>query len=48
MQGKPDHLLEDVMIAATARVYALKLPTGNERDFGLLGIGIVNPFKSGA
>jgi predicted nucleic acid-binding protein len=47
MEGKPDYLLEDVMIAATARVYALKLATRNERDFGLLGIGIVNPFKRG-
>jgi predicted nucleic acid-binding protein len=48
MEGKPEHLLEDVMIAATARVYSLKLATRNERDFGLLGIRIVNPFKSGA
>ncbi len=31
MQGKPNHLLEDVMIAATARVHALKLVTRNER-----------------
>ena len=47
MEGKPDHLFEDAMIAATARVYALKLATRNERDFGHLGIGVVNPFRSG-
>jgi toxin FitB len=46
MEGKPDHLVEDVMIAATARVHALQLATRNERDFRLLGIGVVNPFKS--
>jgi toxin FitB len=45
MQGKPDHLLEDVMIAATARVHSLKVATRNERDFELLDVGIVNPFK---
>jgi len=48
MEGKPGHLLEDAMIAATVRVHALKLATRNEREFDLLGIGIVNPFKSGA
>jgi toxin FitB len=46
MEGKPDHLMEDVMIAATARVHELQLATRNERDFRLLGIGVVNPFKS--
>jgi predicted nucleic acid-binding protein len=45
MEGKPDHLLEDVMIAATARVHSLKVATRNERDFELLNVGIVNPFK---
>ena len=45
MEGKPDHLLEDVMIAATARVHALQLATRNERHFGQLGIKLTNPFK---
>ncbi len=45
MEGKPDHLLEDVMIAATARVHRLKVATRNERDFELLDADIVNPFK---
>jgi predicted nucleic acid-binding protein len=45
MEGKPDHLLEDVMIAATARVHSLKVATRNERNFELLDVEIVNPFR---
>ena len=45
MEGKPDHLLEDVMIAATARIHSLKVATRNERDFELLEVEIVNPFR---
>jgi len=45
MEDTPDHLLEDVMIAATARVHSLKVATRNERDFDLLDVEIVNPFK---
>lgn len=42
---KPDELLEDAMIAATARVHHLIVATRNESDFKRLDIGIVNPFK---
>jgi len=45
MEGKPEHLLEDAMIAATARVHALKVATRNESDFERLGIDVVNPFN---
>ncbi|HLY59341.1 MAG TPA: type II toxin-antitoxin system VapC family toxin [Terriglobia bacterium] len=45
MQGRPEHLLEDVMIAATARVHSLKVASRNERDFRQLGVDLVNPFK---
>jgi len=45
MEGKPDHLLEDAMIAATARVHALTVATRNENDFGRLGVGVINPFR---
>jgi len=45
MEGRPEHLLEDVMIAATARVHALTLASRNERDFARLHVGIINPFK---
>ena len=46
MHGKPDDLLEDVMIAATARIHDLLLATRNERDFASLGLQIFNPFKT--
>jgi predicted nucleic acid-binding protein len=46
MDGKPDGLLEDAMIAATARVHGLIVATRNERDFGQLGVTILNPFKN--
>lgn len=46
MHGKPDDLLEDVMIAATARIHDLILATRNERDFASLGLQIFDPFKT--
>ena len=46
MEGKSDHLLEDAMIAATARVHALKVATRNEGDFDLFQVDVVNPFKA--
>jgi predicted nucleic acid-binding protein len=45
MEGKSKQVLEDAMIAATARVYALTVVTRNERDFAPLGVSIYNPFK---
>ena len=45
MDRKPDHLLEDAMIAATAKVHDLVVATRNEADFKLLGVAVVNPFK---
>ena len=46
MYGKPDNLLEDLMIAATARVHELTVATRNERDFAASGVRIFNPFKT--
>src|SRR5690242_3138127 len=43
---KPDELLEDAMIAATARVHHLTVATRNEVDFKRLDVRIVNPFKT--
>jgi toxin FitB len=46
MDQKPDQLLEDAMIAATARVHGLIVVTRNERDFKCLDVRILNPFKA--
>jgi toxin FitB len=45
MNGRPDDLLEDARIAATARIHRLAVATRNERDFASLGVQIFNPFK---
>lgn len=48
MHGKANELIEDGMIAATARVHGLVIATRNEADFRLLGVEIFNPFKHGS
>jgi predicted nucleic acid-binding protein len=45
MHEKPDQLLEDGMIAATARIHDLIVATRNERDFREFDVRIINPFK---
>lgn len=45
MAGRPDGIIEDAMIAATARVHALVVATRNQRDFRNLAVEFVNPFK---
>ncbi len=46
MEGKAERLIEDVMIAATARVHHLTIASRNERDFKQLGVQVLDPFKT--
>jgi toxin FitB len=45
MHGQSDQLLEDAMIAATAKVHGLTVVTRNVRDFQALGSKTLNPFQ---
>jgi predicted nucleic acid-binding protein len=45
MHGKSDDLVEDGMIAATARKHDLIVATRNEDDFKQLKVQVFNPFK---
>jgi toxin FitB len=45
MAGKARELIEDAMIAATARVHGLDVATRNERDFLVFHVGAFNPFE---
>jgi toxin FitB len=44
MEGSSEHLLEDAMIAATARIRGLIVVTRNTRDFKFPGVEVLNPF----
>ncbi len=46
MDKKPPELLQDAMIAATARVHRLIVATRNERHFSQLDVRTFNPFKN--
>src|ERR1035438_5785669 len=43
-RGKPDEVIEDAMIAATARVHSLAVATRNVRHFKGLDVELVNTF----
>jgi toxin FitB len=47
MAGKSPELIEDAMIAATARIHGLNVATRNERDFQQFQVGAFNPFQFG-
>jgi len=46
MHGQSDHLLEDGMIAATARTHHLIVATRNVSDFKHFNVQVFNPFHS--
>ena len=43
--GKSSELIEDAMIAATARVHGLQVATRNEKDFRQFQVASFNPFR---
>jgi len=42
---KPERLIEDAMIAATAKIHGLTVATRNMRDFREFGVKLIDPFK---
>lgn len=46
MHGQSQHLYEDALIAATARVHGLTVATRNIADFAPFDVPIVNPFDT--
>jgi predicted nucleic acid-binding protein len=44
MHRRSDTLIEDAMIAATARVHGLQVVTRNIRDFEAFGVSVLNPY----
>jgi len=45
MHTRSDNLIEDAMIAATAKSHGLTVVTQNVRDFAGLGVDVLNPFE---
>ena len=45
MHGKPDHHLEDGLIAATAITHGLTVVTRNTKDFKPFKVELLNPFS---
>lgn len=45
MHRRPDHLLADALIAATAIVHHLVVVTRNIRDFAIFDVGTLDPFE---
>jgi predicted nucleic acid-binding protein len=46
MHRRQNDLLEDAMIAATARVHSLQVVTRNVKDFKDFGVAVFNPYAA--
>lgn len=46
MHRRPDELIEDALIAATALVHGLSVVTRNLRDFAPFGVATLDPFAT--
>jgi toxin FitB len=46
MHRRPDELIEDAMIAATAKVHKLTVVTRNVKDIEQFGVATFNPFET--
>lgn len=46
MHRRPEHLIEDALIAATAIVHHLTVVTRNTRDFAIFQVDTLNPFAT--
>ena len=46
MHGRSDALIEDAMIAATAKLHGLAVVTRNVKDFKQFGVKLLNPFAA--
>lgn len=48
MDRRSKVLMEDAMIAATARVHGLTVATRNVKDFAIFSVPVLNPFETPA
>jgi len=46
MHGRSDTMIEDAMIAATAKLHGLTVVTRNVKDFKQFGVKLLNPFAA--
>lgn len=44
MHHRPDHHIEDALIAATALHFGMSVATRNSKDFNQFGVSLLNPF----
>lgn len=45
MHGRQDDMIEDCLVAATARIHNMTVATRNVKHFLPLGVSVINPFE---